>query len=110
MFYKKLYFVTGIMKWGPLGNSIFLLISGYFMVEKGKDVNILSIAKKLLTQQGFAAIALVLVSNMVVNRNRYTDVFISAEPFNFNNMSWYVGYYFVVIVCAALFLNEYLGI
>jgi len=106
MFYKRLFFVTGIMKWGPIGNAIFMLISGYFMVEKGKDINIISITKKLLTQQGFAAVSLVLVSNMVVKC--YTDVFISAQTFNFNGMSWFAGYYFVVIVCATLFLNDYL--
>ena len=27
----------------------------------------------------------------------------------FNNLSWFVGYYFVVIVSAKLFLNRYLG-
>lgn len=106
LFYKKLYLVSGIMKWGPIGNAVFILISGFFMVEKGKNINIISISKKLLSQLGFAAIILVLVSNWVVNH--YTDVFISAQAFNFNNMSWYVGYYFIVIVCGTLFLNEYL--
>lgn len=106
VFYKELYLVSGIMKWGPIGNAVFILISGYFMVEKGKNVDIVSIAKKLLTQLGFAAITLVIVSNVVLNY--WKDSFISASAFNFNSMSWYVGYYFVVIACAMLFLNEYL--
>ena len=75
LFYKKLYLVTGIMKWGAVGNDIFILISGFFMVEKGKNINIISIAKKLLTQLCFASITLVIVSNIVVNQ--YTDSFIT---------------------------------
>lgn len=106
VFYKKLYLVSGIMKWGPIGNDIFILISGYFMVERGKNINIVLIAKKLLTQLGFAAITLVIVSNVVLKILK--DSFIIAIDFRFNNMSWYVGYYFVVIACAMLFLNEYL--
>lgn len=48
VFYKKLYLLSGIMKWGPIGNAVFILISGYFMVEKGKNINIVSIAKNFL--------------------------------------------------------------
>lgn len=106
VFYKKLYLLSGIMKWGPIGNAVFILISGYFMVEKGKNINIVSIAKKLLTQLGFAAITLVIVSTAILEY--WKDSFISASAFDFNNMSWYVGYYFVVIACAMLFLNEFL--
>ncbi len=105
-FYKRLYLLSGIMKWGPIGNTIFILISGYFMVEKGKNINIISIARKLITELAFAAVALVLVSNIAVVF--CNDIFISALSFDFNNMSWYVGYYFTIIACAFLCLNEYL--
>lgn len=107
VFYKKLYLLSGVMKWGPLGNDIFILISGYFMVKKGKNINIIPIAQKLLTQLGFAATTMVIVSNLAVRY--YKDRFISAISFNFNTTAWFVGYYFLVIVCAMLFLNEYLS-
>ena len=61
-FYKKLFILNSIMPLGKAGNAIFLIISGYFMILKGKEINLFNISKKLLLQLGFAAIMLVLAS------------------------------------------------
>lgn len=109
-FYKKLLIVEGFMPFGMIGNDIFMLISGYFMVEKGKDINIGNVTKKLLLQVGFATLALTLVPILyykIVPQN--LDFEISLRNTNaFNSMSWFVGYYYFVIVIAWLFLNKYL--
>lgn len=64
VFYKRLFLVRGIHTWGVIGNGIFLLISGYFMLQKEKNVNLIKVSRKLLLQLGFAAIALMLGSSL----------------------------------------------
>ena len=39
-FYKKLFILNCIMTWGTIGNALFLLISGYFMVNSKKEIDI----------------------------------------------------------------------
>ena len=109
-FYRKLFLIEGVLPFGVIANDIFILISGYFMVEKGTGINLEKISKKLLYQVGFAALALLGISTV------YYSLVVPAENSiiymgsiaAFNNMNWFVGYYFVVIVCAALFLNKFL--
>lgn len=107
-FYKKLFILNGIMTWGPVGNALFLLISGYFMVNAKRDIDINKTSKKLLLQLGFASIILVLFSTSIYKLN-ITEKFIQLmDLYSFNSMSWFVGYYFLVILIAYLFLNKYL--
>lgn len=106
VFYKKLLILDLINPWGPISNAIFILISGYFMVSKGKSVNLIKTSKKLFLQLLYSIAILTVVSNTVfcmwVGQN-----FISMENFmSVNGRSWYIGYYFVVILIGALFLNE----
>ena len=108
IFYKELFILNGIMTWGAVGNAIFLLISGYFMVNSKKEIDIIKISKKLLLQLGFASILLVLFSKIIYDLN-FIEEFIQLIDINsFNSMSWYVGYYFLVILIAHFFLNKYL--
>lgn len=94
-FSKRLCILALIAPWGQIGNAIFLIISGYFM--SGKDViDLTKISKKLLLQLGFAACVLGLVSIYI---NIITGLSIRVVPFScFNSDSWYIGYYFFVIV------------
>lgn len=76
------------------------------MVSKGKSVNLIKTSKKLFLQLLYSIAILTVVSNTVfcmwVGQN-----FISMENFmSVNGRSWYIGYYFVVILIGALFLNE----
>lgn len=77
------------------------------MVSKGNGINLAKISKKLLLQLGFAAVSLTLVSSFWY---RMTDgVFLKLVNINkFNSMSWFVGYYFFIMVIAYLFLNKFL--
>ena len=78
------------------------------MVPKENGINLAKISKKLLLQLGFAAISLTLVSSFWY---RMTDgVFLKLVNINkFNSMSWFVGYYFFIMVFAYLFLNKFLA-
>lgn len=64
VFYKKLLLLDTFDTFGIIGNVIFILISGYFMVQKGRNIDIIKIAKKLLCQLGFASIILTIISTV----------------------------------------------
>lgn len=107
-FYKKLFLISGLMTFGLVGNAIFLIISGYFMVVKGSGINLTKIARKLLMQLGFAAIILVIASAILFRFDGENHFYSLFSINSFNSMSWYVGYYFFVILIAVLFLNKFL--
>lgn len=106
VFYKRLLLLATMNTFGETGNGIFLLISGYFVLQKGKNVNLIKISKKLLLQLGFAAILLVTGSFLVFRLTGGTHYISLVNITTFNSMSWYVGYYFAVVLIATLFLNE----
>lgn len=107
-FYKKLFLIDGIMTFGPIANAVFLMISGYFMVVKNKKINLTQIAMKLLLQLGFAAVALVIASALLFRYDGENSFYSLFSINSFNSMSWYVGYYFLIILMGVLFLNKYL--
>ena len=107
LFYKKLLLLTVFSSFGRAGNVIFMTLTGYFMVAKGREIRLIPIAKKLLLEQGYAAVLLVITSLLVFRRN--PDGCTTLTEVNlFNSMSWYVGYYFLVMLLARLCLNRYL--
>ncbi len=110
VFFRKLFLIEGMMPFGMIANAIFILISGYFMVEKGKEISLGNIAQKLLLQVGFAAVLLTVGSTFYYHWMRPDlETQISLRKITeFNSMNWFVGYYFAVMVIAALFLNSYL--
>ncbi len=105
-FYKKLLILSVISPLGKSGNIIFVLISGFFMTQKNIDLKKTSV--KLLTWQLFAAVALTVGSTVVwrVFKGHYVNL---VGIRIFNNMSWFIGYYFIIIVFARLFLNKFLN-
>lgn len=110
LFYKKLLILSMIMPMGTAGNAIFILISGYFMVQKGSDVHLDRIGKKLLYFMGFAVIALTIGSTLFhFVKGNISTTLIGIRLFNDPDWAWFVGYYFVVMVIAAVFLNRYLA-
>lgn len=107
VFAKKLCLLALISPMGQVGNAIFLIISGYFMAHK-QSIDLGKISKKLLLQMGFAAIVLGCASIALYRSDCGKPL--SLIDFNaFNWMSWYVGYYFLVMVLAQLFLNKLLA-
>ena len=109
--YKKLFFVQASMTLGEIANALFIIITGYFMVEKGKSLNIVRTIKKLLLQLAFASIFLTIAtytfysiykpaSNISIGVNTIAD---------FNTMNWFVGYYFLIILIGKFFLNGFIA-
>ena len=107
-FFKKIYLLSAIYPLGLTGNAIFMLISGYFMVARGKNIDLLKISKKLLMQFFFSVAVLVLVSNVVFHLWGSLHYISMVSFMDYTDMSWYIGYYFSVIVLAVLFLNDFL--
>lgn len=60
VFYKKLLILVSFTPVGIVGNVIFVIISGYFMVNR--EINIGKTAKKLLIQLGYSVIILIIIS------------------------------------------------
>ena len=107
LFYKKLLLLTVFSSFGRAGNVVFMTLTGYFMVAKGREIRLIPIAKKLLLEQGYAAVLLLITSLLVFRRNHDSCTTLT-EVNLFNSMSWYVGYYFLVMLLARLCLNRYL--
>ena len=111
-FYRRLLLLAMVSPLGKVGNAVFLLISGYFLVSRGSQINLIKITKKLLLQLGFSVLVLVVVSGCVYRAVDGSVYGVSIYPLDismFNKSDWFVGYYLGVIVIAALFLNRWLG-
>ncbi len=114
--YKKMIILVVLYTFGHIGNNMFILISGYFMANRGKRggnrVNIAKTSSKLLTQLAFATLVLFVASFIAfyVSFKLNADVSFSVLQISrFNDSSWYIGYYFVVMLIGALFLNDFLS-
>lgn len=107
VFYRKLIPLEFAMPLGPTGNAIFILISGYFLINKPNRFSVKNTAIKLLTQLLFAALALIIVPAVIYHF--YKEEYMSLPSTGmFNGMSWFIGYYFAVALTASLFLNIFL--
>lgn len=110
LFYKRLWLLAAIMPFGLIGNALFILISGYFMVQKGKSIDLVRISRKLLMQLGFAAVGLLFATSLVYQLSVSNEKgYVSLIDANyFNNAAWLAGYYFTVVVIGKLLLNNIL--
>lgn len=107
-FYKRLLIFDAIRPLGMIGNGLFMMISGYFMIQKS-HIDLLKVSKKLLLQLGFATVFLVVVSALYAHFGPDAEGLSLVTFTAFNNSWWFIGYYFIVIVIAALFLNRFLA-
>lgn len=111
LFYKQLLALALMMPFGLVGNAIFIMISGYFLADK--EIDMLKISKKLLSQLLFAAVTLVVASAIFIRQVSTGDVPEALYSYiriqYFNKMSWFVGYYFIIMLLAFCFLNRFLA-
>ena len=107
IYLRLLVFEIGAI-FGAIGNGLFIMISGYFMnandrIDTGK------IAKKMLLQLGFATIILMAAYSVCITffaNETFTWDSITIEIFNNSNW-WFIGYYFLIIIIAKVFLNGF---
>lgn len=106
--YKRLLILNCIKTFGGIGNDVFIMISGYFMANrKSESIKIGNISKKLLLQLGFASLFLSLVPTVLHFIKPSVYMYLPDIKI-FNEMAWFVGYYFAVVLCGVLFLNRFL--
>lgn len=104
--YRRLLLVESFMPLGSIGNDIFILISGFFMAGRSV-IDLSKIAMKLLWQLAFAVMVLLFVPMVILNQqNGFHFYLMGVEAFN--QSLWFVGYYFLIIVIGAYFLNPFL--
>ena len=109
---KKHFILSVFYSFGKIANAVFILISGFFLAAKTQDsqssVRLIKVSKKLLSQSAFAAVVITLLSTFVFLT--FPELKTTAFSIDiFNNMSWFVGYYFSIILISELFLNRFLG-
>ena len=109
LFYKRLLLLETFMPMGPIANGVFILISGYFLaVKRPEHIRLGNTAKKLLWRLAFVTVVLLFAS--LGYYQRHEGVFTSMTSVkSFNSASWFVGYYFLVVVIGRLFLNRWLA-
>ena len=106
--YKRLYILEFGVPLGMIGNSLFLMISGYFMANTA-NINLGKISKKLLFQVGFATLVLTSASTIFITWFKHNIGSIVTVGLDlFTDEWWFIGYYLLVIVIAC-FLNRYLS-
>jgi hypothetical protein len=92
---------------GAIGNGLFILISGYFM-NSNLNIDTGKIAKKLLLQLGFAMVVLLIADAAWVTFFKNVTLSLGKVTIaDFNNSFWFIGYYFLTIILAKLFLNKF---
>lgn len=108
MIYKRLFIFEIGNSLGMIGNGLFLMLSGYFLVNS-KNMDLGKISKKLLLEVGFAAIVLTVASSIIITYTAHNYGSLILVGMNlFNDSWWFVGYYLLVVVAAKLFLNDFL--
>lgn len=108
-FSKKVLILVFLMTFGESANAIFILISGFFMAgRESEKINLEKISVKLLSQMMFACVALMVGSFglHLVKKSSFLEL---VDCYFFNGSAWFIGYYFVIVLCGRIFLNKFLS-
>ena len=105
IFFKKLLLPQLFMTGGKIANIIFVLITGYFLIDR--KINITKQIKKIFSQLAFVVPIIVFVSFLFYRY--HSNTFIGIQNFNILNSDyWFIGYYIGIISIAYIFLNKFL--
>lgn len=108
-FFWELLIPEFLFPWAQGGNSVFILISGFYTCELGSNIRISKQIKKVLSQIVFAAVLITIVSLVYYKIKRNTGVYVYTQSVSIiNEQFWFAGYYVLVIVTAYLGLNGFL--
>ncbi|MGX7202198.1 hypothetical protein BCR22_02970 [Enterococcus plantarum] len=90
---------------GQIGNTLFILITGYFLIGK-KNINVLKPGVKLLNRSYLLAIILMGVSYLFgkfqIPLSSNSDIHMALKGW------WFIGYYIFIIIFAKYVLNDFL--
>lgn len=108
VFFKQLFLLDAGNTFGMIGNALFIMISGYFLVENlGVDLG--KISGKLLLEVGFATVLLTIVSTVIAGRSSDLSARNLVGFYIFNDEWWFTGYYILIVVIGKVFLNKFLS-
>ncbi len=106
-FYKRLTAVDICISFGIIGNMLFILLTGYYLINK-KKININKQIMKIISQLLYVTLFIVVLS--LVYYKLIDNHFASLVPICFlNDGWWYAGYYLIIIIIAYLYLNKFLN-
>lgn len=106
-FYNQLLLPEILLPVGKAGNGIFLMISGYFFIQRGNKVDLGRVAGKLLPQVIFAALLIIVIPFVLYQSYPTSKEFGTLLGINvFITDWWFVGYYFLIVVLGSLFMNR----
>ncbi len=107
-FYPSLLHLELFATAGKVADEIFLLITGFFMLQKEKIANLDKKIFNLIGQAMFVTAILVVTSfvyNIIIPNTNYQLFSVQ----NFNTEWWFIGYYILVILIGVFYLNGYLN-
>jgi hypothetical protein len=116
-FAKRLMLFCAANTFGHIGNAVFILLAGYFLIDKPR-INLERQVAKILTGLVFGVCFMVLlVFGIYLLQGRLHEagingkwpIYGSVGIFDINSFAWYFGYYFTIILIAQLFLNKRLA-
>ena len=106
-FYSELLLPEALLPLGKAANGIFLMISGYFLIHREKETDLRSVSRKLFSQVAFAAVLVIVVPFVLyLNFPKYREFGTLLGISVFNTDWWFVGYYLLIVVLGAVFLNR----
>ena len=100
--YNRLVITDFAAAFGKIGNVLFILITGYFLIDR--KINISKQIIKVLSEMFFVALILIIASFIHL---RIEDITSSINIRNFNESWWFAGYYISIVLIAWIGLNKY---
>lgn len=91
---------------GQLGNTLFILITGYFLITK-KEINVIKAGSNLLLRAYLVAIVLLVASYLFVKFQ--LPISTTSNMHMLLKGWWFIGYYVFIIIFANYFLNNFLS-
>ncbi len=101
--YDRLMIVDFARSFGKIGNILFVMLSGYFLIDKKIDMAKHTV--KILSEMFFATVVLMLAGAVHLY---FQPVYNVLNLRAFNEDWWFPGYYIVIIFAAWIGLNRYL--
>jgi hypothetical protein len=95
-----------IYTFGQIGNTLFILITGYFLIKKS-TINVVKPGAKLLNRSYLLAVVLLCLAYLFGRFHMPISTNINMHMAL--NGWWFIGYYIFIIVFAKFFLNDYLN-
>ena len=101
--YDRLMIVDFARSFGKIGNILFVMLSGYFLIDK--KIDIAKHTVKILSEMFFATMVLLFAGAVHLS---FQPIFNVLNLRAFNEEWWFPGYYIVIIFAAWIGLNRYL--